>query len=89
MATVIIQIRDKTLVINPIKKFHWYVYSTNKLGNQNQFTLTPTDLGISILSMFSMCSISLTPLKKITIVDPDIIMAICYYYEQLSDNLLN
>jgi hypothetical protein len=75
--TVIIQIRDKTIILNPIKKYRWYVYLTDKEANQKQYILNPTELGLAILSMFSVVSLKNIP-------DPDIIMAICYYYEQMS-----
>ena len=70
----VIQIRELTIILNPLEKYNWYIQTVDKKGNLSSKQITPTILGISILGMFSKI------IYKEQL-DPDIIMSICYYYD--------
>ena len=69
-----IKIRDKTIGLSPLKKFGWQINTIDMKGKVNKYTVSPIELGMSILGMFSIA-----PFRRV--LDPDIIMSICYYYD--------
>ena len=69
-----IKIRDKTIILTPLKKFGWQISCIDRNKGVSRFTSSPTELGMSILGMFSVA-----PFRRV--IDPDILMSICYYYD--------
>lgn len=67
-----IVIRDKHIVLYPLKNFRWQVSYCDRDGIKKTFITGPTELGMSILGMFGVA-----PFRGQ--IEPDIIMAICYY----------
>ncbi len=67
-----IVIRDKHIILHTLKNFRWKVSCSDRNAMTNTFITGPTELGMSILGMFGVA-----PFRGL--IDPDIIMAICYY----------
>ncbi len=70
-----IRIREKTIVLSTTENFGWIVNVVDEKGLVTQYQANPTLLGMSVLNMFAI-----GPFKHT--LEPDILMAICYYCDQ-------
>ena len=72
-----VTIRSKTIILSPLKKFRWQISCIDSQVNGtgvSRHNVGPTELGMSILGMFAVANFR-------RVIDPDILMAICYYYD--------
>jgi len=71
-----IRIREKNIILSPLEKFSWLINVEDQSGMVIQHNADPKHLGMSILNMFAI-----GPFKQT--LDPDVLMAICYYLDPL------
>jgi hypothetical protein len=76
------RVHNKTYVLLPHEDYGWCVSSIDEVGKLSKIIVTPSQLGNSIQSMFSLTAPSVNRISK-GVVEPEMIMAICRHYEMM------